>query len=135
MTGVLLDGTALVETLRPTPSRAFVRHLSQVPTAQRWTTVMVISELTFHARVTQSASLHRDLLKLITAIRVLPFDMAAGQSYARLLQTENWVANAFSAVELMTLAVAQSRNLTLVSRRAAWLQRMPGVRVEDWSSP
>ena len=49
----LLDTSTLAEVLRAAPSRSLVRRLSMVPSRDRWTSVITVSQLLVAARRTQ----------------------------------------------------------------------------------
>ncbi len=127
--GFLLDTSTLAEALRSAPNRTFVRKLSNVPSRERWTSVVTVSQLLVAARRTQQARVMQDVIHLVAGIRVAPFDLAAAQAFAKYRAT---VANELDADDVMIAAIASAANLTLVTRRPRHFSAFPNLRVEDW---
>jgi tRNA(fMet)-specific endonuclease VapC len=127
----LLDTSTLVELLRAVPPQPLVRQLSQVPTRERWTSVITVSQLLLAARRDRDARLMQDMVRLVAAIRVAPYDLRAAQSFARFRAT---VASDSDTDDVMIAAIATSRDMTLVTRRVQAFEHYEGVRVEDWTS-
>ena len=71
--------------------------------------------------------LHRDFTTRI----VLPFDDSAADVYERLLRAKTRVAS----TDLKIAAVALARDDVLVSANLRDFQRVPGLRVKDWTKP
>lgn len=130
--GYIFDGSALVEVLRAVPSRAFVRRLASTPTSDRWTSSTVAGDLLYYARLTNSQGTMTDVVNLLAAIRILPFDLPAAHSYAKVVASLRTGEVAFSASDLTTVALARTHDLVLVSRRAKDFSGLPNLRVEDW---
>jgi tRNA(fMet)-specific endonuclease VapC len=127
----LLDTPTLAEALRAAPSRALVRRLTSVPTGERWTSVITVGQLLAAARRAADPRLMQDVLRLVAAVRVAPFDLSAAQAFAKL--------RAGSAVELPVedvamAAIATAQALVLVTRRREAFSAFPQLRVEDWTS-
>ena len=134
MGGYLLDITALIEVMRTAPSRPFLRKLSLVPSADRWTSAPVIGEMLFAARRSAEAGVMKEMLSLIAAIRVAPFDTAAAVTYGRLSASVDWSGAAVSANDIMTVSIAKTLEMTLVTRRPELFARVPQLRIEDWTT-
>ncbi len=126
----LLDTSTLAETLRSVPSRAFVRRLAAVPSRDRWTSVISVSQLLVAARRTQQPRVMQDVVSLVAAIRVAPFDVNAAQSFAKFRAT---VAPEMDADDVMIAAIAVSGGFTLATRRVHEFSVFPHLRVEDWT--
>lgn len=60
---------------------------------------------------------------------VLPFDTAAAEVYERLLRARTRVG----AMDLRIAAIAISRDELLISSNLKHFERIPGLRVEDWT--
>ena len=73
----------LAEALRRTPSRAFVRRLTSIPTRDRWTSVITVSQLLVAARKTQKPKVMQDVIRLVAGVKVAPVDLAAAQVFAK----------------------------------------------------
>ncbi|HMY16096.1 MAG TPA: hypothetical protein PKA58_07185, partial [Polyangium sp.] len=79
----LFDTPSLAEVLRAVPSPLFVKRLSMVPTGDRWTTSINISQILIAARRTGKTRLMQDVIRLVAAVKVAPFDTQASQSFAK----------------------------------------------------
>jgi tRNA(fMet)-specific endonuclease VapC len=102
-----------------------------VPSRERFTSVITVSQLLLAARRQDDARLMQEVVRLVSSIRVAPYDLAAAQSFAKLRATE---AGEAETDDVMMVAIAVSRDLTLVTRRADPFKRYSRLRVEDWLS-
>ena len=127
--GYLLDITTLLEVLRASPPPKLVRRLSSVPGRERFTSVITVSQLLLAARRRDDARLMQEVVRLVSSIRVAPYDLASAQAFAKLRATE---AAEAETDDVMVAAIAISRELTLVTRRAAEFKGFSRLRVEDW---
>jgi tRNA(fMet)-specific endonuclease VapC len=125
----LIDAGTLVEVLRSAPSRALVRRLTSVPTSERWTSVISVSQILVAARKNRNHKLWQDVVRLVAAVKVAPFDLAAAQAFAKYRAT---VAMEGDPDDAMIAAIAVSNDFTLVTRRPADFARFPNLRVESW---
>ena len=125
----LLDTGTLAEVLRSVPSRNLVRRLTTVPARDRWTSVITVSQVLVAARKTRSPKVMQDVIRLVAAVKVAPFDMIAAQSFAKFRAT---VALGGDTDDVMIAAIAVTNDFTLVTRRPADFARFPHLRVEDW---
>lgn len=127
----LFDTGTLIEVLRATPSRSLVRRLTAVPTRDRWTSVVTVSQVLVAARLARKPRVMQDVVRLVAAVKVAPFDLLAAQSYAKLRASSK---PALSPDDLMIAAIALANDFTLVSRRPAEFSKIPHLRVEDWTA-
>ena len=127
--GYLLDTGSLAEVLRSVPSRGLVRRLTTVPSRDRWTSVISVSQILVAARKTRNPKVMQDVIRLVAAVKVASFDMLAAQSFAKFRAT---VALETDTDDVMIAAIAVSNDFTLVTRRPADFARYPHLRVEDW---
>ena len=127
----LLDTGTLVEVLRAVPSRSLVRRLTAVPTRDRWTSVVTVGQVLVAARLARKPRVMQDVVRLVAAVKVAPFDLLAAQSYAKLRASSK---PAGSADDLMIAAIALANDFTLVTRRPADFARVAHLRVEDWTA-
>ncbi|MEM9696706.1 MAG: PIN domain-containing protein [Myxococcota bacterium] len=125
----LLDTSTLLEFLRAAPSKALIRRLSQVNPMERATSVISVSQLLVSARRENNSRLMQDVIRLIAAIRVVPYDLSAARSFAKLSAT---LPPETETDDLMVGAIALSRDLTLVTRRREHFSIYPHMRLEDW---
>jgi tRNA(fMet)-specific endonuclease VapC len=126
----LLDAGTLAEVLRSAPSPHLVRRLTSVPPRDRWTSVISVSQLLLAARRSARTKLMQDVIRLVAAVKVAPFDVPAAQSFAKLRAT---VAPDGDPDDVMIAAIALAGDFTLVTRRPADFTRFPHLRVESWT--
>jgi tRNA(fMet)-specific endonuclease VapC len=125
----LLDTSTLLEVLRASPPAALVRRLSQVPPRERLTSVITVSQLLLAARRENDARLMQDVVGLVAAIRVAPYDLSAAQAFAKF---RAGIAAEGETDDVMIAAIASSKNYTLVTRRRGDFEAFP-LRIEDWT--
>ncbi|MBI4957068.1 MAG: PIN domain-containing protein [Myxococcales bacterium] len=125
----LLDTTILLEVLRASPSQRLVRRLAQVPTSERFTSAITVSQILLAARRQHDTRLMQDVIRLVAAIRVAPYDLAAAQSFAKLRAT---VAGDCETDDVMIAAIALSRGYLFVTRRHELFARFTDLHIEDW---
>ena len=126
----LFDTSTLAEVLRASPSRPFVRKLATIASRDRWTSVVSVSQLLVSARRFGQPRLMQNVIQLVAAVRVAPFDLPAAQSFAKLRAT---VAADHEADDVMMAAIATSQGFVLVSKRPHQFAVFPQLRVEDWT--
>lgn len=126
----LFDTGTLVEVLRAVPSRALVQRLTSIPSRDRWTSVITVSQLLVTARRSKHPKLMQDVIRLVAAVKVAPFDLLAAQSFAKLRAT---VAPEVDTDDVMIAAIALANDFTLVTRRPGDFSRYPHLRIEDWT--
>lgn len=127
----LIDTSTLLELLRAAPPQALVRRLSQVPTRDRWTSVISVSQLLVAARRERHTRLMQDVVRLVAALRVAPYDLSAAQVFAKLQATST---HDLDIDDVMVAAIAISRKMTLVTRRQSLFAQFEGLRAEDWTT-
>jgi tRNA(fMet)-specific endonuclease VapC len=125
----LLDAGTLAEVLRRTPAPSLVRRLASVPPGDRWTSVVTVSQLLLAARRQRRTRLMQDVIRLVAAVKVAPFDLAAAQAFARLRAS---TVPEGEPDEAMIAAIALSADFTLVTRRPSDFARFPNLRTECW---
>lgn len=125
----LLDTSTILEVLRAVPAPPLVRRLAQVPPRERWTSVITVSQLLLAARRDGEPRLMQEMVRLVAAIRVAPYDLSAAQAFAKL---RAGVAHDSETDDVMIAAIAICRDYTLVTRRSEVFERF-GVRLEDWT--
>ncbi len=125
----LLDTPTVAEVLRTVPSRALIRRLSEVPSRDRWTSVVTVSQLLVAARRSNQARVMQDVVQVVAALRVAPFDLAAAQVFAKF---RSGPAAEMEADDVMIAAIALASKFTLVTRRTTTFAIFTGLRVENW---
>lgn len=125
----LLDTGTLLEVLRAVPSRSLVRRLTSIPSRDRWTSVISVSQILVAARKTKNPKIMQDVIRLLAAVKVASFDMLAAQSFAKFRAT---VAPDVDTDDVMIAAIAVTNDFTLVTRRPGDFARYPHLRIENW---
>ncbi|MEM1032782.1 MAG: PIN domain-containing protein [Myxococcota bacterium] len=126
----LLDASTLVELLRSAPPSPLIQRLARVPSRERWTSVITVSQLLVAARSDGHPKLMQDMVRLVAAIRVAPYDLPAAQRFAKFRAT---VGADLDADDVMVAAIASSRAQTLVTRRRETFAVFASIRTEDWT--
>lgn len=126
----LFDTSILAEVLRSSPSRPLVRRLTTIPTKDRWTSVVTVSQLLVAARRAQTPRIMQSVVQLVAAVRVAPFDLAAAQTFAKLRCS---VAETLDADDVMIAAIAITQGFVVVTRRPHEFAPFHQLRVEDWT--
>ena len=126
----LLDTPTLLELLRAAPPPQLVRRLSQVPAAQRFTSAITVSQILLAARREDDARLMQNVVRLVAAIQVAPYDLSAAQAFAKFRAR---MGNSYETDDVMMAAIAVSRNHTLVTRRSALFANFSSLRIDDWT--
>jgi len=80
-------------------------------------------------RVVEAYELFRDLLNRYSRARVVDFDLSAAAVVENLKSRKVRV----KMMDLRIAATALSNDLTLISRNAVDFERVPGLRIEDWT--
>lgn len=124
---------------------AFTRlaaRLDVVPDEEVFTTIITFEEqMRGWLAVVQSARslsqqvaayqrLHR-LIEFFARGRVLPFDERAASRYEEMRRGRIRIG----AMDLRIAAIALTNNALLLSRNLSDFRKVPGLRVEDWTSP
>jgi tRNA(fMet)-specific endonuclease VapC len=128
--GYLFDTSILAEVLRASPSRPLVRRLTTVPTKDRWTSVVTVTQLLVAARKAQTPRIMQTVVQLVAAVRVAPFDLAAAQTYAKLRAS---VAEDLHHDDVMIAAIAITQGFVVVTKRPREFSAFHQLRVEDWT--
>ncbi len=126
----LLDTSVLLELLRASPPQGLVYRLSQTVPADRFTSAIDVSQILLAARRDKDARLMQNVVRLVAAIQVLPYDLSAAQAFARFRAK---LSEQGETDDVMLAAIAASQNLTLVTRRLAAFEKFPNLRCEDWT--
>ena len=65
-------------------------------------------------------------------VRVLPFDLAAGQTYGGLRAELERAGTPLAEPDLRIASIALTHNLTVVTGNVRHFSRVPGLKVENW---
>lgn len=135
--GLLLDASILIENER---GRLDVDgHVRRHLEAETFLSVITVSELLHGVhRAPDGATKSRRsawVEAVTTRFEVLPVDLAAARAHARLWAQLASEGRIIGPHDLWLAAVALSRGFTLVTANLRELDRVPGLGVEDWSTP
>ena len=82
----LFDTDAISELLRPKPLAGYVKWLQEIPRDEQFTSSVVIGELYKGAYPSEAQARHLDNneKRILTAVTVLPYDVATARVYGKL---------------------------------------------------
>jgi tRNA(fMet)-specific endonuclease VapC len=135
------DHISLLERGNSRAARDLLSRLSKLPPEEVATTIISYEEQTrgwfaYMAKahtVPQQIEAYRRLLRHLENYRtvfVVPFDEAA----AVVLQDLRRMRVRVGTMDLRIAAIVLSRGATLLSRNLADFRKVPGIRVEDWTT-
>ncbi|HZT82334.1 MAG TPA: type II toxin-antitoxin system VapC family toxin [Gemmataceae bacterium] len=135
------DHMTLLEWARGAEASRLRARLDQVAPEERVTTIISFEEQTrgwlgFAAKarsVADEVEAYRRLsnhLAIYRAMAVLDFDERAAVEYQRLRQAKIRVG----PMDLKIAAIALAHDATLLSRNLRDFERVPGLKVEDWTA-
>ena len=98
------------------------------------TSSIVFAELAFGAENSGHQARNRSSLDLLVQkLPVLPFDLAAARHYGEFRATLRRAGTPVGANDMLIGAHACSLDLTLVTNNRREFDRMPGLKVENWT--
>lgn len=131
----LLDTNACVNHLRD-PFGLVAGRLAALPAGQVAVCSVVVAELLRGVRLSRDPAHGRAVVDEFLAQFVsLPFDDPAADEYARVRVALEAAGVRLDHADLMIAAIALTHGLTLVTHNTQHLNRVPGLRVEDWQVP
>lgn len=131
----LLDSNVCIAHMRQKSRAVIARFAAHLPTDLAVCSV-VVAELWYG--IGRSARPAAEAAKVATFLRPylsLPFDDAAAARYVDARLALEAAGTRLDDADLMIAAVALAHNLTLVTHNTQHLNRVPGLRVEDWQGP
>ncbi len=129
----LLDTNMLIFAARDRP-RETRRRIREVSPDDVAVSSVSIAELWFGAEKSEDPDRKRAAWKrFLEPFSVLPFDRPAAEKHAhlRFLMRHKPIGER----DLLVAAIASAHGLTVVTHNLAEFSRVPGLKVEDWSSP
>jgi tRNA(fMet)-specific endonuclease VapC len=130
----MLDTIVLSELIR-NPQDTLRRKVAGASPDTLCTSIVVACELRFGALRKGSDTLTRRVEQLLEALPVLPFDEPADRHYADIRASLERAGTPIGSHDLLIGAHARSLGLTVVTRNLREFERIPGLKVEDWSGP
>lgn len=129
----LLDTNIVIFTLKDQLGRAAVRLSRESPSTV--VTCAVVEAELYHgaAKYGVPDRRRRALDGFLAPFRSLPFDSLCVPHYARLRDDLERAGQVIGGNDMLIAAIALTHDLTLVTHNGAEFNRVPGLRVEDWS--
>ncbi|MBI3540847.1 MAG: type II toxin-antitoxin system VapC family toxin [Deltaproteobacteria bacterium] len=94
---------------------------------------VVKAELLYGARKSAQVTSNLEVLeKFFSHFHSLPFDDTAAEFYGTLRALLEKAGTPIGANDLLIASIAQTNNLTLLTRNASEFVRVPGLHVEMW---
>ena len=129
----LLDTNILIYTIRNRPMsirRAFKKHSGQMAIS-----AVSLGELVYGAeKSTQTERNLNDIDGLVSRLKVLPFDQEAAIQFGQVRAELARAGKPIGPYDQMIAGQARSQGLILVSNNMREFKRVPGLRVENWTS-
>jgi tRNA(fMet)-specific endonuclease VapC len=133
-TRFLLDTNVVSQLIRD-PRGPVAMRLASVGDMQVFTSVVVASELRFGARKKGSTVLTDRVDRLLESIEVVPLEAGVDRIYADLRHALESSGQIIGANDFFIAAHALEQDATLVTDNAVEIQRVPGLRIENWVRP
>jgi len=120
---ILIDTNVVSEPLRPSPEARVVAWIDAQPVATLYLSAITVAELRFgvaslpagRRRTRLQENIERRVLPLFAG-RVLPFDLAASQSYAELMARARSAGVAVSRSDGYIAAIAAANGMLIATR-------------------
>ena len=127
----LFDTDAISEVLRPRPSAQYLAWLRTIPVDEQVTTSITIGELYWGAFRSQARARHLQNIdeRVLPALRVLPFDVAAARRYGELKAALEAQGTPLADADLQIAAIALVGGHELVTGNVRHFSRIPGLRL------
>lgn len=130
----MLDTNVLSDLIRQ-PTGPIFDRLRELAADAVCTSIVVACELRFGARRKGSDVLSARVEQLLSTLPVLPMDEPADRHYAEIRAALERAGTPIGGHDLLIAAHARSRDVALVTRNLREFERVPGLRIEDWSLP
>jgi len=134
---ILLDTNVISEALRPTPAARAIAWIDAQPLETLFLAAITVAELRFGIAAMAAGRRQRDLQDSLEsrvlplfAGRVLPFDLAASQSYAALMARARAAGFVIGRADGWIAAIAAANGMAVATRDTAPF-RAAGVKVID----
>jgi len=128
----MLDTNIVIFTIKNRPAHvreAFKRHQGQMCIS-----TVTIGELVYGAE--RSTQIERNLTNLegfLARIEVAPFDLPAATHFGQVRAELYRIGTPIGPYDMMIAGHARSLGLTLVTNNLREFERVPGLRIEDWT--
>ena len=129
----LLDTNICIYIAKAKPQHLLERFKKIAP-GEAAMSVITFGELEFGARKSQQAKASlATLAQLRAIIPALPVDVSVGEQYGRIRAELEAIGHPIDGNDLWIAAHAAALKITLVTNNRSEFDRVPGLRVEDWS--
>ena len=128
----MLDTDIVVYTMKNRPSRvrnAFKRHSGQMAVS-----TVTLGELIYGAEKSMSPERNlSDIERLAAHLEVLPFDRSAAMHFGQLRAELASAGRPIGPYDRMIAGHARSLGLVLVTNNVREFERVPGLRIDNWT--
>jgi tRNA(fMet)-specific endonuclease VapC len=130
----LLDTDTIIFILKRRPPDVAARFERLSPEEVAVSTIS-IAELMFGAEKSHSpARARRAVERIARVLRVIPFDEGAARAYGKVRGHVEQRGTPIGALDTLIAAHALSARATLVTNNTREFARVPGLRLENWTS-
>ena len=129
----LFDTDAISELLRPKPLAGYVQWLPEIPRDEQFTSSVVIGELYKGAYRSEAQARHLENIekRILTAVTVLPYDVATARVYGKLRAQLEETGQLLADADLQIAATALYHDLELVTGNQHHFSRIDQLRIND----
>jgi predicted nucleic acid-binding protein len=129
--GFLFDTDAISEVLKKRPAPPYLRWVAQLPRSEQFTSAVVIGEMFRGAFGSAEPLRHLENIesRVLTAVTVLPYDLAVARVYGRLQASLSRAGRSIADGDLQIAATALHHGLEIVTGNLRHFERIPGIRV------
>jgi tRNA(fMet)-specific endonuclease VapC len=129
----IFDTDFISALMRGAVPHATIRRLAQLPPEAQCTTAITAGELYYGAfKSRQRDQILPKVEQALKQLRVLSFNSAAARKYGELRSEFERAGTPLSTADLQIASIALARNMTLVTGNTRHLDRVPGLKIEDW---
>jgi tRNA(fMet)-specific endonuclease VapC len=130
----LLDTDTVIYILKRRPPHV-AAHFERCSPEELAISAVSIAELMYGAEKSQHpVKARRAVERIANFLRVLPFDEGAAKVYGRVRSQLEKLGTPIGALDTLIGAHALSARATLVTNNVREFERIPGLRVENWTA-
>jgi predicted nucleic acid-binding protein len=137
MNRYLLDTNVLSEVTRKRPNPQVMQRLGSIPASGLFTAAICVTELRYGtSRHPSGARLwNRIVDEILALITVVPLGSKEAQEAGDIYALLEAKGKPIGLADILIAATAKVHNLTVVTRNVKHLERVDGIRVENWWLP
>ena len=129
---IVLDTDVVSDLMRRRPSAQLVERLAAIDASEQATTAITIGELAYGAQHAERPELYERAVRLLSGVRVLPFDRDAATSYGSIRHELERDGRRLPDPDLRIAATALVHEAVLITGNTRHFERVPGLSCEDW---